>query len=199
MVEQSFKYVKMNLLAYTVSFAFAGMRAPPISELKEFLMKNPTYEIIRPSRVSLKEHLEARTAEQQHEKPATVPAAKPAPQTKAISSRTQLIKAKTNEILASKGEAAQLAGGQTSMKQFLMRKQQSANEDGPAAKIKIKRSLDGSVVAVTKDGQVRTMVVGAKTKELDAKMREKQRQIKLIPLQPLSKPVSTRMLTHLNG
>lgn len=155
------------------------MRAPSVGNLQEWLIEHPSYEIIRPSAFPIS---------RLNSIPRIIkPAIKPVENTKMAFSKMKETQHIVKPKLITKpkdNETSYDDTVQTSIKQFFSSK--SLQDDTSQ---QIKRMEDGSGNIIIREGNViRTVGLNSK-KELDVKTKDKQRQIKLIPVQPLLKSV----------
>lgn len=148
-----------------------GLRAPTVANLREWMLQHPTYEILRPSALPTS-YPSASSTPRQIPKKASPGVLK---SREIIKSRGQLIRSKLNDDGTVKEDATQ-----SSMKQFLVKRPSVDDEEYDPMKIKIKRQDDIVNVSI-KDG-ARNII-----RKDDLRLKEKQRQIKLIPVQPILK------------
>ncbi|XP_065223334.1 death-inducer obliterator 1 isoform X2 [Planococcus citri] len=179
---------KINMIDRKTGHRVAGTRAPAVGDLKEWLLRNPNYEIDRPCALpTCRPNYASTFTKSVPKKPAnpsikskeamgmalaTTPTAAGAVKLP-FSRSIQMVKAaKMNQ------ESAALKDGMTqvSMKQFVVKK---VVPETVTSNSGVKDPAVASVSATTMP-----------VRKEDFKLKEKQRQIKIIPVQPLpSKPV----------
>lgn len=161
-----------------------GMRGPSVGNLKEWLAEHPSFEIVKPSAfpisrsyVSSRETKPSPKYDDDSPKPSTVKAKDVRTNPNAVKPKPQS-KPKANDDVDSSNV---VSSSQPSIKMFFGSK--PANEE----KGKSKKATD-SARMIVKEGNVLRPPSTAK-KDADPKLKDKHRQIKLIPLQPMQKQV----------
>lgn len=161
------------------------MRAPSVSNLKEWIMEHPSYEIVRPSAFPMSGPAPT-PKKQQPSKPVQM-SGEAGKSSTPIAKGIQNVANKTKLSLKFKDGGVPLDGNaQTSIRQIFASK--SAGDSNP---LKTKKIEDGSGNIIIREGNVlRTISTISSKKDPDLKLKEKQRQIRVITPQQQSKQVS---------
>lgn len=144
-----------------------------MSNLREWLLQHPSYEIVRPSALPTSRPEYPSTFTKPPPKK-TAPGVGKFKDSPVIKSRGQLMKSRVSEDGSVKPNDSMM---QVSMKQFLVKRPSSDDDKKDVLKAKMKRPDEVNIAI--KDGNL--------VKKDDPRLKDKQRQIKLIPVQPLSK------------
>lgn len=160
------------------------MRAPSVSNLTEWIIEHPSYEIVRPSAFPMSGPAPT-PKKQQPSKPVQKPGEAGKSSTP-ISKTIQNVVNKTKLTLKFKdGGVPPEGSAQTSIRQFFGSK--SAGDPIP---VKMKKIEDASGNIIIREGNVlRTISTISSKKDTDLKVKEKQRQIRVITPQQQTKPV----------
>ncbi len=151
------------------------MRAPSVGNLKEWLLEHPSYEIVKPSAFPMK--------------PSAAPKEKPKPAEPVKAYLVSKNKDTQDVVIkpspASKSKNDTMTSVSSAMKQFFFAK---SNEEANVTKVK--KIEDGTGNIIIREGNVlRTIGANVLRRDVELKVKDKQRQIKLIPVQPFLKPV----------